>query len=129
MSFFICHFQIPRLFFSGLIRCVTFTCFFELPLASVCLNKIRNDYCNVFVEEYNMDDDSELLRKQLDVNDERLRKLGEHKKSVESQLKNLSANEDHTFLLEIMKRLDHNLQIEYKQRDGIIKAINSKINF
>ena len=76
-----------------------------------------------------MKDDSELLRKQLEVNDERLRKLEEHKKSVESQLKNLPANKDNTFLLEIIKRLDHNLQIEYKQRDGIIKAINSKINF
>jgi hypothetical protein len=76
-----------------------------------------------------MNDDSKLLRKQLDVNDERLRKLVDHKKSVESQLKNLLASKDDTFLLEIMKRLDHNLQIEYKQRDGIIKAINSKINF
>ena len=76
-----------------------------------------------------MKDDSELLKKQLDVNDERLQKLGEHKKSVELQLKNLDANKDHTFLLEIMKRLDHNLQIEYKQRNGILKAIRSKINF
>ena len=76
-----------------------------------------------------MNGDSELLKKQLEVNDERLLKLGEHKKSVESQLKNLAANKDHTFLLEIMKRLDHNLEIEHKQRDGIIQAINSKINF
>jgi len=76
-----------------------------------------------------MTSDSELLKKQLKVNDERLRKLGQHKKSVESQLKNLVDHKEHEFLLEIMKRLDHNLQIEYKQRDGIIKAMNSKINF
>ncbi len=73
-----------------------------------------------------MCDDSELLKMQLDVNDERLRKLMEHKKSVESQLKNLKLDKDHEFLLEVMKRLEKNLQIEYKQRDGILKAINSK---
>lgn len=76
-----------------------------------------------------MSDDSELLKTQLDVNDERLRKLGEHKKSVELQLKNLKSEKDHRFLLEIMKRLDNNLQIEYVQRDGILKALNSKNYF
>ena len=76
-----------------------------------------------------MIDDSELLKTQLDVNDERLRKLEEHKQSVELRLKNLESKKDHKFLLEIMKRLDHNLQIEYKQRDGILKAINSKNHF
>ncbi|QMU55534.1 MAG: hypothetical protein GKS07_06800 [Nitrosopumilus sp.] len=76
-----------------------------------------------------MGDDSELLKIQLYVNDERLRKLGEHKKSVELQLKNLKFDKDRVFLLEIMKRLDHNLQIEHKQRDGILKAMNSKNHF
>jgi hypothetical protein len=76
-----------------------------------------------------MSDDSELLKTQLDVNDERLRKLGEHKKSVELQLKNLKSEKDHRFLLEIMKRLDDNLQIEYRQHDGILKALNSKNYF
>ena len=73
--------------------------------------------------------DSELLKTQLDVNDERLRKLGEHKKSVELQLKNLKSGDDDVFLLEILKRLDNNLQIEYRQRDGILKALNSKNHF
>ena len=76
-----------------------------------------------------MGDDSELLKNQLDVNGERLRKLGEHKKSVELQLKNLKSEKDHRFLLEIMKRLDNNLQTEYRQRDGILKALNSKNYF
>jgi hypothetical protein len=76
-----------------------------------------------------MTDDLELLKKQLEINDERLRKLGEHKKSVELQLKNSKSEKDHKFLLEIMKRLDHNLQFEHKQREGIIKAMGSKINF
>ena len=49
-----------------------------------------------------MSDDSELLKTQLDVNGERLRKLGEHKKSVELQLKNLKFEKDDIFLLEIM---------------------------
>ena len=76
-----------------------------------------------------MSGDSELLKIQLDVNDKRLQKLEEHKKSVELQLKNLQSEKDHGFLLEIMKRLDHNLQIEYKQRDGILKALDSKNHF
>jgi DNA integrity scanning protein DisA with diadenylate cyclase activity len=76
-----------------------------------------------------MGDDSELLKIQLDVNDERLQKLGEHKKSVELQLKSLESEKDREFLLEIMKRLDHNLQIENKHRDGILKALSSKNQF
>jgi len=76
-----------------------------------------------------MKDDLDLLKKQLEVNDERLKKLEEHKKSIEPELKNHKSESDYKRLLETMKRLDYNLQIEYKQRDGIIKAINSKVKF
>ena len=77
----------------------------------------------------NVQDDLDLLKKQLEVNDERLKKLEAHKKSIEPELKNPKSKKDHGRLLETMKRLDHNLQIEYKQRDGIIKAMNSKVEF
>lgn len=76
-----------------------------------------------------MNDDSELLKKQLKVNDHRLRKLEKHKISVELQLKNPRSKNDSDFLLEVMKRLDHNLQLERKQREGILNAINSEIDF
>ena len=74
----------------------------------------------------NVQDDLDLLKKQLEVNDKRLKKLEEHKKSIELELKNPKFEKDYERLFETMKRLDHNLQIEYKQRDGIIKAMNSK---
>ena len=74
----------------------------------------------------NMEDDLDLLKKQLEVNGNRLKKLEEHKKSIEPELKNPKSKNDHKRLLETMKRLDYNLQIEHNQRDGIIKAINSK---
>lgn len=77
----------------------------------------------------NVQDDLDLLKKQLEVNDKRLKKLEEHKKSIEPELKNPQSKEDCERLLETMKRLDRNLQIEYKQRDGIIKAMNSKAQF
>ena len=76
-----------------------------------------------------MKDDLDLLKKQLEVNDERLKKLEEHKKSIEPELENPKSGKDYERLLETMKRLDNNLQIEYKKRDGIIKAINSKVKF
>jgi len=72
------------------------------------------------------DEDLNLLEKQLDVNSKRIKKLEEHRRSVEPELK--SKPEDH-IIVETLRRLDHNLQIEYKQRDGIIKAINSKETF
>ena len=74
----------------------------------------------------NMEDDSLLLKKQLKVTYERLCKLGEHKKSVELKLKNIDLEKDREFLLETMKRLDDNLLIEYKRREGILKVMNSK---
>ena len=77
----------------------------------------------------NVQDDLDLLKKQLDVNDERLKKLEKYKKSIGPELKNPKSKKDYVRLLETMKRLDHNLQIEYKQRDGIIKAMNSKVKF
>ena len=77
----------------------------------------------------NVQDDLDLLKKQLEINDKRLKKLEEHKKSIEPELKNPKYKKDYERLLEIMKRLDRNLQIEYKQRDGIIKAMNSKAQF
>ena len=73
-------------------------------------------------------DDLDLLKKQLEVNNKRLKKL-EHKKSIESELENPKFEKDYEMLLETMKRLDHNLQIEYKHHDGIIKAMNSKVKF
>ena len=71
-----------------------------------------------------MDEDFELLKKELKVNDQRIKKLEEHKKMVESELKNPKSEEDNQRLLETMKRIEKNLQIEYKKRDGIINAIN-----
>jgi len=73
-----------------------------------------------------MESNLNLLKKQLEVNDIRLKKLEEHKKSIEPELKNPKSEDDYKRLLETMKRLDRNLQIEYKQRDGIIKAMNFK---
>jgi len=76
-----------------------------------------------------MTDDLDLLEKQLEVNDKRIKKLEEHKESIEPELKNPKSVKDYERLLETMKRLDHNLQIEYKQRHGIIKVMNSKDRF
>jgi len=76
-----------------------------------------------------MNEDLDLLEKQLEVNNERLKKLEEHKESIKPELKNPKSEKDYERLLETMKRLDHNLQIEHKNNDGIIKAINSKVKF
>ena len=64
----------------------------------------------------------DLLDQQLKVNEERINKLQEHKKY---ELEN-SKSEIH---LETMKRLEHNLQLEYKKHDGIIKSMNFKDTF
>ena len=66
-----------------------------------------------------------LLDKQLKINDGRIKKLEEHKKS---ELKNPKSENTKTHL-ETMQRLEYNLQLEYKKRDGIIKMINSKASF
>ena len=73
-----------------------------------------------------MSDDSELLQEQLRVNERRIKKLEEHKKLAESQLKDPKFKTKYDMLKETLKRLDHNLKFEYKQRDGILSAINSK---
>ena len=67
----------------------------------------------------------DLLDQQLKVNEERINKLEKHKKY---ELENLKSENQETHL-ETMKRLEHNLQLEYKKRDGIIKSINSKDTF
>jgi len=64
----------------------------------------------------------DLLDQQLKVNEERINKLEEHKKC---ELENSKSKNQETHL-ETMNRLEHNLQLEYKKRDGIIKSINSK---
>ena len=61
----------------------------------------------------------DLLDEEKKVNDRRISKLLKHK---EAELKNPTSDET-------MKRIDHNLQIEYKKRDGIIRAINSDSKF
>ena len=72
-----------------------------------------------------MVDESELLQEQLRVNERRIKKLEEHKKLTESQLKDPKFKTKHEMLKETMKRLDYNLQFEYKQKNGILSAINS----
>ena len=63
------------------------------------------------------------------TNDNRIKKLNEHKKSVEPEMKNPKSHKDHERLLEIMKQIDHNLQIEYAQHGGILEAMNSEDKF
>jgi hypothetical protein len=67
----------------------------------------------------------DLLDQQLKVNEERINKLEEHKKY---ELENSKSKNQKTHL-ETMKRLEHNLQLEYKKHDGIIKSMNSKDTF
>ena len=73
-----------------------------------------------------MSEDSELLQEQLKVNERRIKKLEEHKKQTESQLKDPKLKAKYEMLNETMKRIEYNLKFEYKQRDGILSAINSK---
>ena len=67
----------------------------------------------------------DLLDEELIVNDQRIKKLEEHKKS---ELNNPKSQNSETSL-ETMKRIEHNLQLEYKKRDGIIKMINPTNSF
>ncbi|MDH3656542.1 MAG: hypothetical protein OEM77_00190 [Nitrosopumilus sp.] len=76
-----------------------------------------------------MTDELDLLEKQLEVNDKRIKKLEEHKESIEPELKNPKSEKDYERLKETMKRLEHNLQFEYKQHDKIIKVMRSKVKF
>ena len=71
-------------------------------------------------------EDLELLEEQQKVNTNRIKKLEEHKKEVDSKMKNLSLSEDKKVLSETIRRLEKNLKIEYELQKGILKAIESK---
>ena len=71
-------------------------------------------------------EDLELLEEQQKVNTNRIKKLEEHKKEVDSKMKNLSLSEDKKVLSETIRRLEKNLKIEYEVQKGILKAIESK---
>ena len=58
-----------------------------------------------------------MLDQQLKINEERINKLEEHKKY---ELENTKSKNQETHF-ETMKRLEHNLQLEYKKRNRIIK--------
>lgn len=68
-------------------------------------------------------EDLDLLHKQLETNQKRIKKLKEHKKSTESELANNKSNKDHERLFETLKRIKHNLNLEYEINDGITKAM------
>ena len=63
------------------------------------------------------------------INNERIKKLEEHKKITESEMKNLDSGNDQRTILETMRRIEKNLKIEYELHDGIVKAIDSKSEF
>ena len=67
----------------------------------------------------------DLLDQELVVNNQRIKKLEEHKKSEINNPKSTNSGTR----LETMKRIEHNLQLEYKKRNGIIKMINSTNSF
>ena len=72
-------------------------------------------------------DDLELLEEQQKVNNNRIKKLEEHKKQVEPKTRDLDSSfEEKKILFETMKRLEKNLKIEYELQKGILKAIESK---
>ena len=75
------------------------------------------------------EEDLDLLDKQLMVNNERIKKLEEHKKITESEMKNLNLENNQQTVLETIKRIEKNLKVEYEIHEGIIKAINSKNEF
>ena len=79
---------------------------FETERESICEN------CKIQLD---------LLDQELIVNDKRIKKLEEHKKS---ELNNPKSTNPQT-ILETMKRIEYNLQLEHKKHDGIIKMINS----
>ena len=63
------------------------------------------------------------------VNNERIKKLEEHKKITESEMKNIDSNNKQHTVLETMRRIEKNLKIEYEIHKEIIKAIKSKSQF
>ena len=86
------------------------------------LFKIETDRDSICV---NCKTQLDLLENELKINEERIKKLEKHKKS---ELEN-PKSQNHELYLETIKRLEHNLEFEYKKRDGIIKTINSKDSF
>ena len=70
-----------------------------------------------------MEEDFELLKRQLETNSNRIKKLEEHKKSVEPELRNSKSKKDNERLQETIKRIERNLKIEYEQRDRLTEAI------
>ena len=74
-------------------------------------------------------DDSELLENELKVNNERIKKLEEHKKSTEIELEKNRPEEEHEILIETMKRIEKNLKIEHEKRNGIRDAISANKKF
>ena len=73
-----------------------------------------------------MNEDFTLLEKELEVNDQRIKKLEEHRKLVQPELENPKSEDDNQRLLETIRRIEKNLKIEHKKRDGIINAINAR---
>jgi hypothetical protein len=61
----------------------------------------------------------DLLDEEKRVNDQRIRKLEEHKKI---EMENPTSKET-------MARIERNLEIEYEKRDGIMKTMKSKDKF
>ncbi len=79
---------------------------FQIEIKSICKN------CKIQLD---------LLNQELKINNERIKKLEEHKKSESN---NPKSTNPHT-RSETMKRIEYNLQLEYKKHDGIIKMMNS----
>ena len=75
------------------------------------------------------EEDLDLLDKQLKVNNDRIKKLEEHKKITESELKKTNSEKNSQTVLETMRRIEKNLKEEYELRKGIIDAMNSKKEF
>ena len=71
-------------------------------------------------------EDAELLHEQLETNQKRIKKLKEHKESAESELSNSTSKEDQQRLFETLKRIEHNLKVEYKIHEGVNNAIKNK---
>lgn len=61
----------------------------------------------------------DLLDEEKGVNDQRIRKLEDHKKI---EMENPTSKET-------MKRIERNLEIEYEKRNGIMKTMESKDKF
>ncbi len=70
-------------------------------------------------------DDFELLEKELKVSNQRIKKLQEHKKSTQEEIEKSRPEAEHQTLLETMNRIEKNLDMEFKKKEGITGAMNS----